>query len=281
MFLKIVLLSLIIISHSANLSSEEWKNSGDVGVQLSAIGFQDWEQGGENASSVVFLLKYNVSYIDSNFQWENDIDLGYGVNYSDEFNWRKNQDKIDINSKFGHKAFSDFNYAAQLNFKTQFYDGYDYGKSDSNIVSKLLSPAYLNLSIGLDYKAFESLSLFLSPVSGRLIIVADDSLSNIGAYGVEPGKMITPELGANFVGKGKWEIFTNVFFDSKLELFLNYTPQNSEQIKNIDVNWENNFLLKVNDYLSANAFIHFLYDHDVVARLQKKYFGGLGLTFKL
>ncbi len=263
------------------LQSQEWKNSGNIGLQFSAIGFEDWATGGENASSIVFLLKYNVSYIDSSFQWENDIDLGYGVNYSDEFDWRKNQDMININSKFGHKAFSDFNYAAQLNFKTQFYDGYDYRVSDSNIVSKLFSPAYLNLSVGLDYKPNEHLSLFLSPVSGRLIIMADDSLSDIGAYGAEVGKTVTPELGANFVGKAKWEIFENVFYDSKLELFLNFTPKNPDQVKNVDGSWENNFVLKVNDYLSANAFIHLMYDHDIAPLLQKKYFGGLGLTFKL
>ncbi len=69
-------------------------------------------------------------------------------------------------------------------------------------------------------------------------------------YGVDPGNKMRAELGSYLRITYKDEIFTNVNLDSRLELFANYL----ENFGNIDVNWQNGLVMKINKLLTANFF---------------------------
>ena len=58
----------------------------------------------------------------------------------------------------------------------------------------------------------------------------------------------------------KRDIFENVNFGTKLELFSDYlnNPQN------IDVNWQVAIVLKVNSWLNVNITSELIYDDDVI-----------------
>ena len=154
-------------------------------------------------------------------------------------------------------------------FRTQFAPGYA-TPGDRLYLSRALAPAYLILAIGLDYKPNDNLSLFLSPLSGKVTIVTDDSLSAAGAFGVNsraengdfrPGskEKVRFEFGATFKAKYKKDIMKNVGLESNLELFSNYI----DRPQNIDVRWTNALVAKVNKYISVNFFTDMIYDHDI------------------
>ncbi|MFX5199189.1 hypothetical protein ABTC72_19905, partial [Acinetobacter baumannii] len=63
-------------------------------------------------------------------------------------------------------------------------------------MSTFLSPAYVVLSAGFDYKPDGKLSVFLSPLTSRWVIVANDSLARKGLYGIPVGKHTINEIGA-------------------------------------------------------------------------------------
>ena len=52
----------------------------------------------------------------------------------------------------------------------------------------------------------------------------------------------------------------NVNVDMKLELFTNYEKGT---FGNIDVNWQNSIVMKVNKYISTNLFTQLVYDDDI------------------
>lgn len=289
-------------------SLKPWKTNGYASITFNQTSFSNWVRGGDNSVAATGLFNLNSNYNKGNFSWENTVDMAYGLLTSDEYSMRKTEDKIDFNSKLGYKTpVKNTFYTAIVNFKSQFADGYDY-PNDSVVVSSGLAPAFIITSIGIDYKPSENLSVYLSPVTGRYIIMNNQTLANQGAYGVDPavydeqgnlieeGKKFKADFGAYATVELKFDLMENVKFKSKLDLFNNYTDENPDNRKNIDVNFESALFMKVNKYISANIFLQLLYDHEqkvpvyeridgekvVVGaspKLQIKQILGIGLTY--
>lgn len=285
----LVLMFLSSISIFAQNDTTYWTKGGDFSIQLNQSYFENWAAGGEKSWAMGSILNGFAKYNDGVHSWDNTLFMGLGYIGTTSNSTRKTDDKIELNSKYGRKSFNDFSYAAQLNFKTQFFEGFKYQESDDLRISDFMSPAYLNISAGLDYKPSDKLSVFYSPLSGRVIFVLDDSLSSVGAFGVEEGEKIRPELGSYFVVQSKFEIVENVTYQTKLDLFWNYTPENPDlELYNIDVMWDNSILMKVNSWLSVIFTANIIYDHDIYSIdsdgkknwLQLKQTLGVGLTFK-
>jgi len=248
-----------------------WKKGGIGGINFAQSSFTNWAAGGENALSATALLSVYANYKKDKTTWDNTLDLAYGMIQSGKAPLRKNEDKIDFSSKYGrHIKESKWYYSALVNFKSQFDAGYNF-PNDSTVISRFLSPGYVLGAIGFDYKPKDYLSFFISPVTSKTTIVADAKLADAGAYGVakaeydtagvkiKDGQMVRSEFGGYLRFTFKKDIFKNVNFATKLELFSNYlnNPQN------IDVNWENIVGLKINKYLSASISTNMIYDHDI------------------
>jgi hypothetical protein len=259
-----------------------WDTKGNVSLFLNEMALSNWAKGGENqiASTALFGYKFNYMNPDSNMIWENSINLGYGFQTSDQYAFRKSEDKIDLTSKYGYLAFDHTFYSFLLSFQTQFDKGYKY-PNDSTIVSKAFAPAYLIASAGFDFKPNPNLSISFYPLSGRLILVKDESLANAGAYGVMkavldtngnilvPGETSRFDFGASANITFRFSPMENIDIATKLDLFNNYTDPNKSNRYNIDFNSETSINMKVNSYISANIFLQMIYDQDIPIQLFK------------
>ena len=266
--------------------STNWKISRQASINFSQLSFSNWIAGGKNSVSGVGLLDLNANYKKDKIHWDNSLKAGYGLMKEGDNELIKNEDKLDINTKLGvemkneHLLFSTF-----MNFLTQFADGYKYPNTADKI-SGLFAPAYLTIASGLDYQPSEMFSLFFTPVSGKFTFVIDDQLSDIGAFGVDPGKKTRAEMGATIKSEFKTPVAKNVNLSTSLMLFSNYF----HQPQNIDVNWDVAINMKINEYLSANLLTNLIYDHDILIpldnegnvgrRVQFKQLFGVGLNIK-
>ena len=248
------------------------------------------------------LLSIFANYKEDKTAWDNSLDIGYGIlKQGKDVPMRKTDDKIDILSKYGRRAFTSTYYAVLLNFKTQMTPGYNY-PNDSVKISNLLAPAYLLAAVGLDYKPVDYFSAFVAPLTGKMTIVNDQVLADAGAFGVTPaaydnagnvarhGKRTRSELGG--YGRAIYtkndfakEFLRNVSFTTKIDLFSNYL-HNPE---NIDVSWETQIAFNVNKYIAVNFNTQLLYDDDVKIvdskgdvgpRTQFKEILGVGFAYK-
>jgi len=287
---KFLLLCLVLFTTNIMYSQTDttfWKTGGDFSFQINQSYFDNWAAGGERSWAMGSILNGFAKYNDGVHSWDNTLFMGIGYIGTQGADARKTDDKIELNSKYGRQAYKKFSYAAQMNFKTQMLEGIDV--ANGLVLSDFMAPAYLNLSLGMDYKPDDRLSVFYSPLSGRIIFVMNDSLSDIGAYGVKKGQKIRPELGSYFVVQSKYELVTNVFYQSKLDMFWNYTPENADKdLFNIDVMWDNSLMFKVNSILSFIITANIIYDHDIYSIdedgkkhwLQLKQTLGAGITIK-
>ncbi len=270
-----------------------WTFSGLVSQQINQVSFSYWAQGGENSFASTSLINLNANYKKGNFAWENRLNLAYGILKIEDTPTRKNEDRIHFLSKGGREVSPKFSTSFLAEFRTQFAKGYNY-PNDSVVVSNFMAPGNLSLSIGMDYKLFEYLSIFLSPASGKFTFVLDDEISK-SAFGVAEDKNINSEFGALLNIMFKKELFEDVLVESKLTLFNNLLDEDRSNRKNTDVDWETSINIKINRYITASALFHMLYDHDtlipvegdpgtngkeVTRKLQIKQLFGLGLAYR-
>ncbi len=270
-----------------------WKFSGLVSQQINQVSFSYWAQGGENSFASTSLINLNADYKKGNFAWENRLSLAYGILKIEDTPTRKNEDRIHFLSKGGREVSPKFSTSFLAEFRTQFTKGYNY-PNDSIVVSNFMAPGNLSLSIGMEYKPWEYLSIFLSPASGKFTLVLDDEISK-SSFGVAEDKNVNAEFGALLNIMFKKEIFEDVLVESKLTLFNNLLDEDKSNRKNTDVDWETAISIKINRYITASALIHMLYDHDtlipvegdsdtngpgVTRKLQIKQLFGLGLSYR-
>lgn len=276
-------------SDSLNQNNILLKKGGISGLNFSNVGLKNWAGGGSDMISVTGLAQLFAIYKTDNMTWENNLDLGYGVVKQGSESLRKSDDRLLFLSKFGYNASKNLYYTALLDFRTQFDLGYDYSKKDPNsesalLISDFMSPAYVNLGLGLNYKPDDYWQFFISAVSNRLIIVLNDKLSNQGAYGVNPGEKIFSQLGASANIVFQKDIFENVNLRTKLNMFSAYN-----RFTSVVINSETAINLKVNSFINASIGLDIIYDDKVMINrtdgsvgpeTQIRHVIGVGLSYK-
>jgi len=256
-----------------NTQDTTWKVGGNGTFTLTQVSLTNWAGGGDDNLSIALFLGLYANYEKDRVFWENNFSTGYGVIKQGEEEIRKSDDKISLSSQFGYQITENNKkllWSTLFDFRTQYAEGFDF-PNDSVLISDAFAPAYINFSVGAEWKPAKTFSLYYSPLSGKFTFVLNQTLANRGAFGVDPavtdiegniiqeGKNMRSEIGTFLKMKYKGEVVKNVEFESKIDLFTNY----AEDFGNIDVNWENVVILKVNDFLSANLITQLIYDDDI------------------
>ena len=269
----------------ADTAARTWKHGGIYSLNVSQGSLSNWAAGGDDFSiSVNSLLSLFAFYKNGKHSWDNCFDFNLGYVNTTSLGSRKNDDRFDLLSKYGYAIGPKVNLSGLFNLRSQFFKGYTFPGNIKTFASDFMSPGYLLLSVGLDYKPVSNLSIFVSPSTARLVIVRDTALSNKGLYGVEPGEKTNFEFGAFTTINYLKEISANITYKGRLDLFSNYrrNPQN------IDLFMSNILQVKLSKVLSATWGVDLIYDDDVrlfgdnqrSAALQVKSLVGLGLSLK-
>ncbi|MEO8405015.1 MAG: DUF3078 domain-containing protein [Chitinophagaceae bacterium] len=263
-----------------------WKKGGIIGINLAQGSLDNWAAGGDKFSlSVNSIVSLYAFYKKDKHSWDNTFDFNFGYLRTTSLGSRKNDDRLDLLSKYGYALNSKLNVAGLFNFRSQLFKGYTYPDEVKTFSSAFLSPAYLLLSLGLDYKPTADLSIFVSPSTVRWTIVKDDTLSAKGLYGVDPGEHVKTEFGA-FASINYLKTFNKTLsYKGRLDLFSNY----ADNPQNIDLYFTNVLNIKLSRVLSATWSVDMIYDDDVRlfgdtgkgAALQLKSLIGIGLLVKL
>jgi len=260
LLLAALFITTALSAQDAKQDTSYWQCQGNINLTFNQITLTNWAQGGENSISGIGQVDVSLDYEKGKNTWSNTLALGYGTIRTSE-EWRKNEDKIDFASKYGHRAKEDLFYTGLVQFKSQFTEGFNY-PDDTTVIANFMAPATLLASAGMDYKPWAFLSVYLSPATSKTTFILDDQVDET-TYGLDAGETVRFEFGAYLKAKFQKELFKNVSLKSKLELFNNYTDEDKGNRKNIDVDWQTTINLKVNDYISANLFTHLIYDHDI------------------
>jgi hypothetical protein len=280
-----------------------WSKENKVGLDISQITFVNWNAGGNNSISGLIKGQFIRTYTKENINWKNELIMRYGINKQESQEVRKTDDQFSFNSTFGYKrdTITNWYYAGKFNFNTQFANGYAYPNVDLAI-SRPFAPAYAFLGIGAEYSRKDlNLNFYLSPLTQKTTMVFDQRLANQGAFGVEKavydefgtlireGKNIRNETGILVTNQWKREIFENINFENRIALYTDYI----NNFGNIDIDWQIQLDLTVNQYVKANIGTHLVYDDDIKSKeeeggvqvvkgpkIQLKQLLGLGVVYQ-
>lgn len=238
-------------------SATGWDAGGTFGLNFSESSFSNWNAGGTNSLGLNGILKPYAKLDDTLWTWDNALDLRFGLVKTQGEKLRKSDDLILITSKLGRKISEHWEFSGLFTFRTQFAPSYR--KSDYQLLSDFMAPGYMNLGLGFNHKPNEFLSVYLSPLTNRTTYVLNDSLSQAGEFGVEPGKKAKRQLGFSTLISYKQEVIKNVGINTDLALFSDYL----DEPQNIVVLWDFVLTLKANKFLSTTFSCALIYDDDV------------------
>ena len=159
-----------------------WKFSGVTGLNAAATSLSNWAAGGNDNVNGVLFGRMRLLYHKDKIAWDSNLDLEYGMSYIDQPHDKvqKSSDRIKLNTKVGYEFAKKWYATALVGFNTQFALGRSYeGKGDDNpIISKFMAPAYTDVSVGVDWKPNDIISVYASPIAGRFTTVAVSDAMN-------------------------------------------------------------------------------------------------------
>ena len=252
------------ISKDANDTiPKKWKMGGLFNLNINEGSLSNWSAGGDKFSfSLNSYLNLYAFYKKNKNSWDNSLDLAYGIVNTTSLGSRKASDRMEITSKYGYALSKKWDASALLNFRSQFAKGYAYSKTalgadTSSLTSNAFAPAYILLSLGVNYKPVSNFSVFISPITERWVIVNNDLLAPL--YGLDSGKNVKNELGAFLSANYSTKPGSKFSFKTKLDLFSNY----KKNPQNIDVYWTNVLTASITKHINFSFNLDMIYDDDI------------------
>ncbi|MDO4511480.1 MAG: DUF3078 domain-containing protein [Bacteroidales bacterium] len=222
---------------------------------------ENWYQGGENNVNVLGDFQWNVSLnqkLHPKFLFDNTLRYKVGVMSAQSDSLRKyaiNQDVFQFNSTFGYKAIKNWYYSTSLQFKTQLFKTYQ--SNTRNLKSALLSPAELNIGLGMTYnykdkEGIKTLALSIAPLSYNMKYCRDIEQLNPVDFGIDAGKHFAHSFGSKLEAKLNWKLSANISWASRFYVYSNY--------EYVQGDWENTVDFSITRHLSTKIFVHVRYD---------------------
>jgi Protein of unknown function (DUF3078) len=237
-----------------------WDYGGNGNLGFSQTYLNNWKAGGNSAFAFLIVLKGYANYTNSKLKWENsgEVRNGWIRQGGNLDQTQKNDDKFELISRLGFVAYKNWYYSTEIDFQTQFFNGYNY-PDKTKLISTIMSPAKTMFKLGLDYKPNNNFSLFLSPFTAKYVFVSDTARVDQTRFGVSANSQSYWEPGLNTDLRYKIEFNPRISFETKYKMFINYM----DPFKKVDVNWENNFVAHLTDRINLTLNLYWLYDSNV------------------
>lgn len=249
----------------------------NIGLTINQLAITHWASGGESNVSGKVNINFNYTLSRNRFSYITTGIFAYGISgYAKSKRKEKTEDRCEIAMTISNNNQKHLTFTSMATLKTQFTNGYS-DPNNSEPISKFFAPAYLTISLGYTYTINNNLSIFMSPVAGKMTFVLDQTLADKGAFGVEAGywnvidkdstwirgKNFLGELGINILVKYSQNFTPNIGMFSTLNLYNNYIDANLSNRWNIDVDWETGFKFTITKRISTIINIHLVYDDNV------------------
>ena len=267
-----LLAALIMIIPMIGISQVDttWRFEGQNGLKFDQATFTNWTAGGINSYAFSAFAKLYANHKKDKFSWNNNLNLMFGMIQNKGETLKKNEDLIDLTTILGYDLSKYWAFTGNINFKTQFANGYN-ADNDTVKISTFLAPAYLTISPSFRYQPVEWFSLYLSPATAKMTFVLDTTLANLGAFGVKAAeydtlgnKIASSEKTLFYLGPYveaylKKDVAKNLNIESKLKILYTFINRDNLEGYDMDVSWENYLNYQFAEYFSISLFLHLAY----------------------
>lgn len=242
------------------IKKTHWLHTTTDGIQFSqAYLSPNWYQGGNSYLALLFNFLWDVQLnpvYHPNLMFQSTVSYKLALNsVKDEYHkYSISQDLFQYNLKAGLKAFKNWFYSFNLQFKTQFLNNYE----SNSLVRKagFLSPSELTAGLGMTYNHnfYEDrlkLSVSIAPATYNLKTCIDTKIDPV-QYGIKAGRKFVNEGGSSAELTLDWSPVSYFNWKARVFLFTDYKYFMSD--------WENTLTFTINRFLSTQIYTHLRYD---------------------
>jgi hypothetical protein len=264
-----------------------WRKSGKtaLGVNESLLS-SNWRGGGVNTIGFNALANLKANRKLGVQSFDNESDFLFAFSETKGLGYRKGQDRLYLDTKYGRDISSDWNMFLSLNLLTQFAGGFKYdkdaaGNERARQVSSFFAPAFITAAYGFEYHPNPTFRVRLAPFAPRLTVVnrTERFVEVLGdtPYGVRPGRSSRWEvLAAQILAEYDKNISPIVNLKARYVLFANYRNING---KEIDHRLDLGLTAKVGKYVNVAVNGIALYDFDQDAGVQYSQGLNIGIAY--
>ncbi len=260
-----------------------WSRIGNVSLTFQQIGLKNWTAGGNELLAFNFNTRSSAVKEMERYSWFNQLDLSYSLSkQGEQKKIRANKDNWKITTRLNRKLENNWSLTLSLMVQSQFGKLFkvsidkDTNEEITTLTSNMLSPGYIWPSFGFSYSKKDIYSISLMPVTGKVTIVLDDSLSSAGAFGVLEGEKLRFENGFGIDASLKTGIMKNMSLESELNIFSRYND-----VLFTDVRWDFLIRFKVNEFFSGFFSNNLIYDKKVIDKVQFRYSINIGISYDI
>lgn len=235
-----------------------WRREATLMLQISQnYVTANWYQGGSSSFAGLGIAKGQISYISERFTWENFGEWRIGASTVSADSLHKintTDDMFRIYSKANLRIVPKLFTSVSAEIETRLLPTY---QANSNMLkSAPFSPFRFNAAFGIDYKPVKNLSISVSPVSYKMIHIADTARVLSTDYGLEAGQRTQHNIGSSVRIEYTWKPVREVALESKFYFYTNY--------HDVELDLEVNCDFIITRFMSARLILHPRYDTSVI-----------------
>jgi hypothetical protein len=284
---KIILVLLLVLAgrvwsqaqapEKSDSSKWGWKHSVVSGLTLTQVSYKDWSQGGEDALAWTIRLDGLSKLEDTSYVWGNTYKMSYGQAKIGSGTTRKTEDRLEFESVFTYKIWTEINPYVAATMKTQFAEGVTIDANGTMTpVSKFFDPAYLTQSAGFGYRPSAVIRSRLGAALREIVTSVYTIYANDASTPVSQRLQTRVDGGVESVTDLELKLDDNLLFRSKLELFAPI-----RKISEVTMRMDNTLTANVSKYVVVILNVQLINDLNTSTRLQRKEVLALGLSYTL
>ena len=239
-----------------------------------------WSDGNANSYSLLLRNQSSANYSRGSSTWRNELEWIYGMQQQGADPLFKTHDRLAIESQYGFKASSVWNYSALFQFNTLLSKSYNRGspKTDSTdpFISRFFSPARFTFALGMEYQNTTDntapnqrnpnlIRALFSPIGFRATYVMDTTLSL--RFNVPRNKHWSATVGPTVLLNNRHRLNQDITLGSRLELSADLLEMKDPFVR---VDWRLNLDIRLSRYFTLGFESWVLYDPNEFFTIDRK-----------
>ena len=165
-------------------------------------------------------------------------------------------DQFKIYSKAGYQVYKDKLLATgSVELQSTFLPSWK--TNSKQLKSSIMTPIRFNMSIGLDYKPLDWITINVSPATYKLVHAAinDSTRVDVTTFGIDAGQKTLTEFGSSLRVEAKYKPLRELELYTLLYLYTNY--------RQVEFDWQIDVDFIINRFLSTHLTLHPRFDSTV------------------
>ncbi|WP_329903191.1 DUF3078 domain-containing protein [Porphyromonas pogonae] len=268
----------------------KWIPSFESSIQFSQnYVSSNWYKGGSSNLNLFMRNYFAMLYMYNRVKWNSLIESKLSVYNAanDTIHKRRvGDDLLRLRSTFGYKAFSNWYYSIDAEFRTQVFNGYK--ENSKQLQASFLSPMATDIGLGMSYEyEYKSKTVYgrkfkfgmnIAPFAYTFKTSLRDDI-DLARHGLSKEKRTYSEFGSSLKAQMQWDFDMDISWQSRLYFLTSYS--------NVQAEWENIVNFSFTRFFSTRLYVNLRYDDAVPPSKEwGKYFQlneliSLGFNFKI